>query len=621
MSSHDASAPPSLRERLGGILTCELWPARRGRPSANAIIAAAELPAAVEGRLREIVRRTGLSWVERSAVAAELAAHFRDGLDRGVSVDDMLGAFGDARAAARLIRRAKIRCRPAWWHALDRFGWCIIWLIAAAVVLYAVQSVRLSWAAPKIERYYVAEWNAAVREIPDADRALPHYLSALGMLDPKETRDCCDAEQPADPNWPVVREFIAERQDAIAAIRDASRKPHLGAFIWRVASLPRGDNMNAMAALGAPTLEQDRDTEAISGVLPHLHHVRRCARLAALDAVAAAEDRDGERLHADLAALIRIAGHSFQGHYLIGDLVGLANTSLAAHSVMRVLADDPSLLSTPNLVELAHGLSAIGPNGELTLRLSFERAIFDDVLQRHYTEDALGSTPRPEMVMVVSGEAGASDVPPGRFLAPLWTGFVAGKESQRREYNRILGAIEKQASTPMWTWDSPDPSGALLAELASRPLAYLRYYPALVMTPALSRAALELERVRQARDAALVAIALELFHRESGDYPASLEALSPRLLPRIPRDRFDGGPIKYRTVGGRPLLYSVGVDRDDDGGRLPAPTQRHRRTYDKPTQRNQLAYDWPTPPPAARDTAQPWTPDGDWVLFPAVRDE
>jgi hypothetical protein len=71
------------------------------------------------------------------------------------------------------------------------------------------------------------------------------------------------------------------------------------------------------------------------------------------------------------------------------------------------------------------------------------------------------------------------------------------------------------------------------------------------------------------RDGVLVGLALALHHREYGAWPESLDKLSPRWLPMVPADRISGKPLGYKIVDDRPVVYSVGVDRDDDGGRAP----------------------------------------------------
>jgi len=64
-----------------------------------------------------------------------------------------------------------------------------------------------------------------------------------------------------------------------------------------------------------------------------------------------------------------------------------------------------------------------------------------------------------------------------------------------------------------------------------------------------------------------VALALAVHKAERGAYPASLAVLAPGILKAVPADRYSGKPLHYRREGGGYVLYSVGPDLDDDGGR------------------------------------------------------
>jgi hypothetical protein len=87
---------------------------------------------------------------------------------------------------------------------------------------------------------------------------------------------------------------------------------------------------------------------------------------------------------------------------------------------------------------------------------------------------------------------------------------------------------------------------------------------------------------------AQTACALERHWLEHGNYPASLVALVPVYLGQVPLDIVNGQPLHYRpTENGRFVLYSVGLDGKDDGG--------------KPT-----------------DSKQPNDPPGDWAWPQAV---
>jgi hypothetical protein len=72
---------------------------------------------------------------------------------------------------------------------------------------------------------------------------------------------------------------------------------------------------------------------------------------------------------------------------------------------------------------------------------------------------------------------------------------------------------------------------------------------------------------RAANELFVAALALQAWHAEHGAYPDTLDALVPGTLDALPRDPFSGGPVKYRREGDEYVLYSVGPDRKDDGGR------------------------------------------------------
>jgi len=68
---------------------------------------------------------------------------------------------------------------------------------------------------------------------------------------------------------------------------------------------------------------------------------------------------------------------------------------------------------------------------------------------------------------------------------------------------------------------------------------------------------------------ALTACALEQYRHAHGEYPETLDALASQFIEKIPHDIIGGEPLKYRrTVGGKFLLYSIGWNEKDDGGKF-----------------------------------------------------
>jgi hypothetical protein len=68
-------------------------------------------------------------------------------------------------------------------------------------------------------------------------------------------------------------------------------------------------------------------------------------------------------------------------------------------------------------------------------------------------------------------------------------------------------------------------------------------------------------------------LACKIYKKKTGRYPENLEALVPGLLPEIPIDPFTGKPLVYKIENGELLIYSLGSNQKDDGGRMGPMTQ------------------------------------------------
>ncbi len=76
------------------------------------------------------------------------------------------------------------------------------------------------------------------------------------------------------------------------------------------------------------------------------------------------------------------------------------------------------------------------------------------------------------------------------------------------------------------------------------------------------------QRVETRRNGWQCMAALALWNLENDTVPESLESfLKPASIEEVPRDPYSGSPLKMSIVDGKVLIYSVGPDGDDDGGR------------------------------------------------------
>lgn len=66
-----------------------------------------------------------------------------------------------------------------------------------------------------------------------------------------------------------------------------------------------------------------------------------------------------------------------------------------------------------------------------------------------------------------------------------------------------------------------------------------------------------------------VLLAAELFRRENGQLPKTLEEMEPDYLPEVPQDPYDGKPLRFVAEEGGAVAYSVGRNRSDEDGTFP----------------------------------------------------
>jgi len=62
-------------------------------------------------------------------------------------------------------------------------------------------------------------------------------------------------------------------------------------------------------------------------------------------------------------------------------------------------------------------------------------------------------------------------------------------------------------------------------------------------------------------------LACRLYRSRNGSYPETLDALVPGILAEVPIDPFTGKPLVYRREGEGFIVYSLGSNQTDDGGR------------------------------------------------------
>lgn len=89
-----------------------------------------------------------------------------------------------------------------------------------------------------------------------------------------------------------------------------------------------------------------------------------------------------------------------------------------------------------------------------------------------------------------------------------------------------------------------------------------------ILLPVFSHSHWNFARNETSNTLLLAALALRAYRLEHGSYPPSLAALAPAYLKQVPADPLAlKGALRYKRTGDKYLLYSVGPDGRDDGGK------------------------------------------------------
>jgi hypothetical protein len=488
-------------------------------------------------------------------------------------------------------------------------------------------------ASPSITRNYSAEINARILATPESSRAWPIYFEALremgkvpldlqsSLEKPGETSDPSKRvdtwpQHPGDERWPIAAAWVNDRHAAVEKIRRASAMEHLGFPLYDQLPDEYRKYSEDATTLATPSPPRAENPILVSILLPYLGNFRQMARVLTVDARIAAEQHDADRFVADIRAMCGIAHQCDEVNTLINKLVQVAILALAINTAQEPLASD--FLDETHLRDLAH-IFATFDDGVLQAPLSLEREFLYDTVQRTYSDNGSGDGHMTreglKLLENYAGENPATREPETAMLitvgGPLSVAGMASRKELLAEADRLYAMAEEEGRVPLYKRDYSRVEAELM-RMESSVLSKTRFRVLTELMPAISKVNQSIEQARQTRDGMLAALAVESYRRTRGVYPPTLDALVPALLPAVPQDRFDGTPLKYRLTSegpsARPLIYSIGVDRTDDGGRGPKDPRIAPNLY--------LVK---TPAGIKSLLADPRTHDqysGDWILYP-----
>ena len=296
-------------------------------------------------------------------------------------------------------------------------------------------------------------------------------------------------------------------------------------------------------------------TQGPNTPLPHLAGIKGGMQIAGLAAILDAENHDGEKAADDVLLILSLARSLKAEPVLISQLVRAAGVSLAVDGLNQVLnrtALPPESLS--GLSKAFQDMENYDAHGDGFIRaMAGERAIHLELLKN---PDQLG---RYLNLLLASD---MSDEQRRRMVEELGQPGILKEEQGYFEntFQQLLSARQEAFPNRL-------KADELLRQRAAKAAGQRLLFNGSLwggVAGAASREAYCLANLRLA----LTAVALEQFRVvHDNRYPATLSELTPKYLAATPMDPFDGRPLRYRKQGAGYVLYSIGPDLKDDGGK------------------------------------------------------
>jgi hypothetical protein len=348
-------------------------------------------------------------------------------------------------------------------------------------------------------------------------------------------------KDPATVSNQAIEELVAELEPALRKVEDAQRRPRC------VFDLPL-----------------DTFTP-----LPHVEPAQRVARLVAMKTSRCLDRGEvAQPLH-DLEVVLRLTRDLRPRGSLICQIIATSIGEIAMSQIIPALLASPALRDehARRLIDLLRRHEAASIDGYQ------EGMRFEYIVLRHnlaiiekdprQISKVLGS-PNP-----ATGERDANaEGLAFNFQLQLMLKPIAFAELNARidEYFRDLLAFDRPLAQwpreqlhPKRIWDA-----GLPREMAA------------ILLPSGESLALFQARSALGLRAAECLIALRLWKSRSKELPKNLEAVVKAAgLPRVPIDPYSGQPIRMAIIDGEPVIYSVGRDGRDDGGRIDSDSDRN----------------------------------------------
>ncbi len=305
-----------------------------------------------------------------------------------------------------------------------------------------------------------------------------------------------------------LESIIAKNQKAIQMLLEASRKPCFkDEEKW---------------------LDPNRD-----GFAARLVKIIGASRLLALDSVLKAEQGRSEEAVAECLAGFRLMRSGLEDAFMINDLVLVACAKQLVLA-LQVIASGREL-PAPLLSQIIAELDGSVWHDGMIRALRIERLLIQDHGLRAIRGEEKSSWSwllRP----IIKSEI--------IWMSSVWDRIIRDAQRPYYESDGLRPAMEDIEKDTPWYFRM---AGLLIPNAAS-----------FVLKEATLEALLDVTRL---------GIACKIYKAKHGVFPDSLTQLVPAVLPDLPVDPFSGKPFVYKKSDSGFILYSLGSNKKDDGGR------------------------------------------------------
>ena len=426
---------------------------------------------------------------------------------------------------------------------------------------------------------------------PGGERMPPEYFKALGIEEPPEHGDYFiglrsfvkDHLNLNSGEWEAVDNQHDNASQRAWAARDY---PHIAAWL-KVNAKPlavvveaskRSEYFNPLAARQKDKeAHGDRLIDSLLGV-----SVQRSRELeSALSSRAMLRVGEGkfDDVWQDLLACHRLARLVGRGPFLIDALVGLALDGIASKADLAYI--ECASLTTKQVQDQLKELRRLAPMPAMADKIELgERCFFLDYVQLRrragigfmdfFAGESLSKKPGSEMVKALEKIDWESALRSGNLWFNRQVAALRHKERVTRE--KEIAKVEEDFQA--WKTDVLGPAKllkfVLKRETRDNELAKaFGNVQVVLITETALKVQTAYDRLAQSQRNLYLAFALAAYRSDTGRHPAKLDELAPKYIDEIPDDHFSGKPLVYRPTENGYLLYSVGVNGKDEGGRGP----------------------------------------------------